>query len=108
MTLDEFYSVLTQMGLPIAYRAFEEDEINPPELPYLIYYEDGKDTFYADNQAYYLNQRVSIELYTAIKDPELENRLEDLLRENVSGISDPIEYFWEDERLHEILYEVVL
>lgn len=106
MKLDEFYSLLCSTGISVVYRAFEENEV--PPLPYIVYYEDSKSSFYADNINYFFNARVSVELYAEKRDKALEKKLEDLFRENHITYADPIEYYWDDERLFEKLYEVVL
>lgn len=106
MTLDEFYELLCEMDIPVVYRAFEEG--NVPPLPYIVYYEDEKSVFWADNIPYFINPRVSVELYTEKKDPKLEAELERLLRGKVRGMQNPLEYYWEDDDLNEVLYEVIL
>ena len=53
-----------------------------PPLPYLIYYEDSNDPFYADNRVYQQVTGVTVELYTDRKDPAIEAKLETVLDHN--------------------------
>lgn len=47
MFLTELKQLLDQMNLPISYREWKPGQV--PELPYLLYYENSSDNFYADN-----------------------------------------------------------
>lgn len=61
----------------VAYYEFPEGEA--PELPYIVYLENGGSNVFADNTVVYRQTTVDIELYTALKDPALEKALEDAL-----------------------------
>ena len=63
----------------------------------------GSDNFAADGRVYFKATMVHIELYTNLKDPELEQRVEAVLDER--GIFyDKTEVWIESEQLYEVLY----
>ena len=103
-SLNKFAGELeSAIGLPVAYRQWEEN--NVPDLPYLIYYETGKNPFYADNRTHYFSYVISVELYTENKDPKIEALLEAFFYAQNITVSNVEEMFWDDEHLHEVLYE---
>lgn len=102
MNPNEVFELLKKVGLPVAYRMFQDEQ----ELPYIIFYEAGRPSFSADNVNYHNYRRYNIELYTETKDFETEKRLESLLDES--------EVFWEqiaddyidDEKMNEVVYQI--
>lgn len=64
-----------RVGLPLAYDHFEKETA----CPFLLYFDDGKSRFLADNRIYHKRDNVRLELYTDSKDWELEEKLEDRL-----------------------------
>ena len=64
MTLQDIADIVSTWKLPFAYFEFE-DEV--PEPPYVVYFLDESDDFFADNQNYSLNRRLYIELYCSSK-----------------------------------------
>lgn len=65
----------------------------------------GEHTFHADNINYYSWKQLDVELYTDTKDPDAEQRVEDVL--TAHGISYVKSETWiESERLYEVLYEM--
>ena len=77
MTYDDITNMLKEAGLPLAYDHFAEGE--SPEPPFLIFLFPGSDNMFADNGVYFKISQLNIELYTDKKDPELEEKLEDIL-----------------------------
>ena len=80
MSLNELATLLQSIpGFPgkVAYYAFPKDEA--PELPYIVYLATGENNVCADNTVIYRLINVDIELYTALKDPQLEKTVEDAL-----------------------------
>ena len=104
--LSELYKDLKSLGLPITYYEWEKGKV--PDLPYLVYYETGKDIFYADNESYYLRNVITVELYTDYKDEELEALLESFFNAQNISLINVEENFWSDEHLHEVSYEFEL
>lgn len=90
------------MGLPFAYDHFAEGE--SPAPPFICYLTPGSDNFAADGRAYYKINIVNIELYTDIKDPSVEQKVESVLDAN--GIFyEKTEVWIESEKLYEVLYQ---
>lgn len=93
--------ILEELGLPFAYDHFAEGE--SPETPFICYLSPGSDNFAADGKVYYKINEFHIELYTDYKDPELEERLEDIL-DGASIFYEKSETWIESEKLYEVLY----
>lgn len=101
MTHEELMAVLAEAGLPIAYDHFAEGE--SPDPPFICFLYPGSDNFAADGKVWYKIHQVNMELYTDLKDPELENRVEAVLDKH--GIFYEKSEVWiESERLYEVLY----
>ena len=103
MTYEEITAMMQEIGLPCAYHHFAEGESPPP--PFVVYLSPGEHTFHADNINYYSWKQLDVELYTDTKDPDAEQRVEDVL--TAHGISYVKSEAWiESERLYEVLYEM--
>lgn len=101
MTHEKLMAVLAEAGLPIAYDHFAEGE--SPDPPFICFLYPGSDNFAADGKVWYKICQVNVELYTDLKDPELENRIEAVLDEH--GIYYEKSEVWiESEKLYEVLY----
>nr|DAZ27966.1 MAG TPA: tail completion protein [Caudoviricetes sp.] len=97
--------LIKRMGLPFAYDHFAEGE--SPAPPFICYLTPGSDNFAADGRAYYKINIVNIELYTDIKDPSVEQKVESVL--DATGIFyDKTEVWIESEKLYEVLYQFEL
>lgn len=103
MNYADLRTKLLVLGIPVAYRMFPVGDV--PELPYILFYKEGSDYFYADNINYHKIDNASIELYTDNKDFELEAKLEKLL-ESLKLPYVSYESYLEDEKMHEVLYEI--
>ena len=105
MTHTKLLAMLEETSFPIAYDHFAEGE--SPEPPFVCFLLPGSDNFSADGRVYHKISIVHIELYTDLKDPELESRLETVLDEH--GIFyDKTEVWIESEKLYEVLYSFEL
>ena len=93
--------MLTAFGLPYAYDHFAEGE--SPDPPFVCYLLPGSDNFSADGKVYYKINEVHIELYTDLKNPDLEQQLEDILDE-ASIFYNKTEVWIDSEKLYEVLY----
>ena len=103
--MERLISIMEEIGLPFAYHHFAEGE--SPDPPFLIFLKSGSDNFAADGGVYYKIDEIHIELYTDLKDPELESRLEAVLDER--GIFyDKTEVWIDSEKLYEVLYSFEL
>lgn len=107
MTLQEIKAVLDGTGLPVTYREWPQDEARglPPPLPWLCYFETRPNNFAADGVVYASARGISIELYSAGKDPVSESAVETAL--TAAGIFYSKDETWiESEKLYEIIYEI--
>ena len=99
--MDKLLEILAEIGIPFAYDHFAEGE--SPEPPFICYMLPGTNNFAADGIAYFKINEVNIELYTDIKDLDVEQRIEAVL--DRYGIFYAKSEVWiESERLYEILY----
>lgn len=99
--MDNITAIMQAVQLPFAYDHFAEGE--SPDPPFICFMLPGSDNFAADGRVFFKATMVHIELYTDLKDPELEQRVEAVLDER--GIFyDKTEVWIESERLYEVLY----
>ncbi len=101
MTYDEIVSMLKETNLPIAYDHFAEGE--SPKPPFLIFLFPRSDNFSADGKVYQKIDELNIELYTNLKQPELEARVETVL-DGHEIFYDKSEVWIAEEQLYEVLY----
>ena len=99
--MERLVEMLTALGLPYAYDHFAEGE--SPDPPFVCYLLPGSDNFSADGKVYYKIDEVHIELYTDLKNPDLEQQLEDILDE-ASIFYNKTEVWIDSEKLYEVLY----
>ena len=103
MTHQEVLEMMNEMKLPYAYHHFVEGE--SPDPPFLVFLYPGSDNFAADGKVYFKVNRLNIELYTDLKDVELEETVEAVLDRH--GIFYGKSEVWiESENLYEVLYQM--
>lgn len=103
MEHSEVMAMMGEMGLPFAYHHFAEGE--SPEPPFAVFYYPGDDNFAADGKVYFKVSQLHIEIYTDLKDPGLEQRIESVL--DSRGIFYRKAESWiEEEKLYEVLYRM--
>ena len=103
MTHKDVMAMVDEMGMESAYHHFAEGE--SPEPPFVVFLYPKANNFSADGVAYFKVNRLNIELYTDLKDVELEQRVETVL--DGHGIFYAKSEVWiESERLYEVLYEM--
>lgn len=103
MTLAEVKTVLEGTGLPVAYRAFPEGDA--PALPFVCYHSPYTNNFAADGVAYATINHINVELYTQVKDPTTEGKVEAAL--TGAGIYwEKSETYLEAEKCFQILFEI--
>lgn len=103
MTHEEVMAMMEETGLPYAYHHFVEGE--SPDPPFAVFLYPKADNFSADGKPYYKINRLDIEVYTDLKDVELENKVEAVLESH--GIFYAKSEVWiESENLYEVLYEM--
>ena len=103
MTHQEVLKMMDEMKLPYAYHHFVEGE--SPDPPFLVFLYPNSDNFAADGMVYFKVNRLNIELYTELKDVELEETVEAVLDKH--GIFYEKSEVWiESENLYEVLYQM--
>ena len=103
MTYEQINGIMEEMGLPFAYPHFAEGE--SPAPPFLLFLSPGENTFSADNYMYHSFKQLNIEPYTDIKNPELEENMERVLKRHKIYYTKS-EVWIESENLYEVLYEM--
>lgn len=101
MRIEAFKELLKTAGLPVAYYAFPENEA--PQLPFICYLIPFTNNFSADGKVYQKINYVQVELYTKLKSPEIEEKVEEALS---SFYWEKTETYLEDEKCFEIIYEL--
>ena len=105
MSYTEIVSILEELGLPVAYDHFAEGEA--PDPPFICYLYPENVPFGADDIVYFQFHELDIEVYTDIKDPALEKRVEELL--TAHGLFFQKNETWiDEEKLYEVLYTVIV
>ena len=99
--MDRLLSILNYIGVPYAYDHFAEGEA--PDPPFICYLLPGSDNFSADGKVYHKFTEVRLELYTDLKDPEVEQNAEDVL-DAAEIFYNKSETWIESEKLYEVLY----
>ena len=99
--LNEIKEILKKSGLPVVYHSFPENEA--PPLPYICYLIPGSNNFAADGQVYFKVDRVQVELYTQLKQPEVEEKVEEALS---SFYWEKTEEYIDSEKCYQIIYEL--
>lgn len=105
MSLEDFYVLLQSVGIPVAYRNWEDKK--KPKLPYIIYSVEEKENFAADNSVYFTQKKMNVTIHTNLKNIPLENKLESLF--NSSKFEwDAFERYNEEEKMYEVFYELTI
>lgn len=100
--MTEIINILNETGIPYAYDHFAEGE--SPDPPFICYLNPATDNFVADGIVYLSIDEINIELYTDKKDPEIEQKLEQIMKQH--GIVWNKDETWiPDERLYEVIYD---
>ena len=101
MTQDELYSLLKSIGLDVSIAHGEHKTFEKP--PYIAYAVDRARTWGSDNKNEFKETTYWVDLYTAVKDVELQARLEKLFDDR--GINyDQMEGVIAEKRLYRVLY----
>ena len=101
MTHNEIVAMLEEAGLPLAYDHFAEGE--SPDPPFLVFLFPASVNFSADGKVYQKIDTLHIELYTDLKQPELEASIEAVL-DGHDIFYNKTEVWIETEHLYEVLY----
>lgn len=101
MTLPEVKAMLDTLDIGVKYRHSKKKL----PTPFIVYYRNKTDPFYADGRTYHTSTPITIELYEDEINMELENKLESLLDEH--GLAYKKDEEWIDsENMYQIIYEI--
>lgn len=103
MTLEQLSAILKQTGYPVAFESFSKKEA--PAMPYICYLAPQVNNFYADGVVYYSATRISVMLYTNLRDLTAEGKVEAVLTANGITWTKDADYN-EREKCYEIIYEI--
>ena len=103
MTHEEVMAVIDEIGLPYAYHHFAEG--GSPDPPFAVFLYPGSNNFSADGKVYFKTDRLNIEIYTDIKNIELEQQTEAVL-DGYGIFYEKSEVWIESENLYEVLYQM--
>lgn len=104
-TLQELYTQLKTLQLPVQYYMFQEGQA--PNLPYIIYYNPSEQHENADNSTLHVSKDVIIEVYSEFKDLSLEDKLKELLNKNKLTYTFQ-ETYLKEERMYMLAYQITL
>lgn len=103
MTKKEVATMIDSIGLPYAYYQFDEGTGQKP--PFVVFFYTGSSDLYADQTNYQKITGLSVELYTAEKDFDLEETVETIL--NANGLTySKEENFIDSEKFWQIAYDM--
>lgn len=95
-------SIGTTLDLPTAYYQFNDDTAQAP--PFLVWFISRNADVFADDENYVDKETLNLELYTSIRDFDLEAALEaELKKANVTYYKEA--NFVDDEKIWQIAYE---
>lgn len=101
MTFAEVYTMINSVGVPCAYYQFDENTGQQP--PFICFFYNNSDDLAADNSNYVKIESLVIELYTDVKDFDLEAAVEGVLASH--GLTwERQEEFIDSEMMHETIY----
>lgn len=95
-------SILEGLGIPVAYGLHKEKT----PLPYLVWLGSGQNTADADNTHYFRENTYQIELYFRLKNPTLEEQLEQILLDNGLLYEKSEDIYLEEEGVFMIYYYI--
>lgn len=101
MTPSEVKIMVEELGIPSTYYQFADNtELAPP---FVCYFFTPSNDLSADNINYVRVEKLNIELYTDVKDFDLEKQLEQILTEHEIFFAKE-ETNIDSERMHETIY----
>jgi prophage pi2 protein 38 len=105
MTLQELYTQLKTLQLPVQYYMFQEGQA--PTLPYIIYFNPSEQHANADNFTWHISKDVIVEVYSEFKDLSLEDKMKQLFDKNKLTYTFQ-EIYLKDERMYMLAYQITL
>lgn len=77
MERSDLYALLKEAGMPVTYRKWAPAE--PPDMPYIVFFQTGRNDVYADDSNYVKVRSWCAELYSKKKHDEGEEAVESAL-----------------------------
>lgn len=99
--LKEIISEIEKSGIPVAYLCYPED--TAPEMPFVVYQLLYSRNLHADGKVYKEVNVAQLTLYTKLKEPETEDKVEEALS---SCFWEKTEDYLDTERCYQITYEI--
>jgi hypothetical protein len=93
--------LLESTGFQVAYLKFKK----PPSIPYIIYFRDNDTNISSDQKVHGKFRNYTVELYTEIKDPTAESKVEAVL-ETIDPDYTTDETYIESEELYQVVYSI--
>ena len=107
MTHDELSAILdTVPDVPFAYYQFNAQYA--PDLPFGVFMRKSTETQKADGISVAKTSTYHIELYTDIKNPEIEAKLEKVLTDADIPFDIVQETYIDSEKMFEVVYEIII
>lgn len=103
MKLINLYILLKNIGYPVAYHHFNEQT----STPYLVYFEEGRDDFQADNINYFPQSQIVVEFYFTEKSEAIEEEIESIFMDKKIPF-DLIERWIDEEKVFQRSYTFTL
>lgn len=103
MTREEVFTMVQSFDLPCDYYEFPEGTKQAP--PFVVWFFSENTDVMADNSNYVDKEDLNIELYTSIRDFELEKTVEDVLSANGFSFAKEAAYI-DAEKMWQISYEM--
>ena len=103
MTYMEIIAGMESIGLPCAYHKWSK----APSLPYMVILHTDNGDMTADNHNYLDIGNYRLELYTAIKHPPTEKKVEQWLKDH-RILYEKTEVFLDSEDMFQVVYEIQL
>lgn len=99
MELKAIKEMLKNTGYSVAYRFYK----SKPEIPYIVYFAEDRNIA-ADGKVYHKFKRITVELYTEIKDTVAESKVEEIL-DNKEIFYEKEENYIDEEEMYQIIYQ---
>lgn len=106
MTMQEIYTALTGLNIPVAYYQFPDGLVTAP--PFLCFYYGAKDYIYADDTNLVGKTPLTIELYTENRDFTSEAALETILTNNGLTFSQEVDIIDSEKMTRATYYTEVI
>lgn len=102
MTRQEVYEMISGIGLPCAYYQFPDD--TPQTPPFICWFFSDNTDVMADNENYVDKEVLNIELYTKLREYDIEKAVEAALKAGGFSYAKEASYI-DTEKIWQVSYE---